>query len=70
MVVGADAPPKFHRICIGKSEELRMLVFGKPLYDSRLVQKPQFLNNFPEKNREFAAMCGKFSRLGREPRGS
>jgi hypothetical protein len=27
----------------------------------RVVQKPQFLNNFPEKNREFAAICGKFS---------
>jgi hypothetical protein len=27
----------------------------------RVVQKPQFLNNFPGKKREFAALYGKFS---------
>jgi hypothetical protein len=28
---------------------------------NRVVRKPQFPNNFPEKNREFAVMRGKFS---------
>jgi hypothetical protein len=31
------------------------------LAHNRVVQQPLFLNNFPEKNREFAAICGKFS---------
>jgi hypothetical protein len=33
-----------------------------PRKNNRVVQKPQFLNNFPEKNRGFAAICGKSSR--------
>jgi hypothetical protein len=47
-----------------KRGEARNHIHGnrkKEKINIRVVQKPQFLNNFPEKNREFAAICGKFS---------
>jgi hypothetical protein len=46
---------------IERSNLASVCFFSSEAMYNRVVQKPRFLNNCPGKNREFAAMRGKFS---------
>jgi hypothetical protein len=55
------APLSFPKESSRDTASLESVFEPGPAVFTRVVQKSRFPNNFPEKNREFAAMSGKFS---------